>query len=594
MRIKSFKFLVLSVLLVLLLTGQGLGLLQAVEYQFQDACYQNGGLISPDIYVIGIDEKTLLQYGRWSDWGREKTAELVALLNEDPDTAPAVIALDIGFYASGDEKTDQALMDAVSKQDNIVTVSYATFGKQIESEQEGHFWVSDRVKTYEIPFEGLREHVSWGFSNVPLDSDGLVRHRIDHFEVNGKTEYSFASEIYRKYMGKLPEKELSYIPFSGYPYDYYGSETAGLSFCDVINGTIPKELFAGGIVLIGAYSEGMMDSYYTAVSHDTPMYGVEVHANILQALLDENLKKEPKQLTMLAITFTLFAAAFLTWFFRKLWLVSGASLILISGYWFVAVRAYEHGLVMPLLYPMAAVLLCYIFGIGCQYVQERLEKQHVEAVFGRYVSKEVVNEILKGGRDTLRLGGQKKDIAVLFVDIRGFTPLSEALEPEQVVAILNQYLEVTTNAVFENGGTVDKFIGDATMALFNAPLDQEDYVFRAVKTGLDMAAAGKALGEDLLKLCGKNVSFGIGINCGEAVIGNIGTSSRMEYTAIGNTVNTAARLESMAKSGEVLISPEVYERLKDRIEVECLGPYTLKGISEPMEIFRVTGLRHPE
>ncbi|MDD6073562.1 MAG: CHASE2 domain-containing protein, partial [Clostridium sp.] len=229
MRIKSFKFLVLSVLLVLLLTGQGLGLLQAVEYQFQDACYQNGGLISPDIYVIGIDEKTLLQYGRWSDWGREKTAELVALLNEDPDTAPAVIALDIGFYASGDEKTDQALMDAVSKQDNIVTVSYATFGKQIESEQEGHFWVSDRVKTYEIPFEGLREHVSWGFSNVPLDSDGLVRHRIDHFEVNGKTEYSFASEIYRKYMGKLPEKELSYIPFSGYPYDYYGSETAGLS-----------------------------------------------------------------------------------------------------------------------------------------------------------------------------------------------------------------------------------------------------------------------------------------------------------------------------------------------------------------------------
>ena len=132
------------------------------------------------------------------------------------------------------------------------------------------------------------------------------------------------------------------------------------------------------------------------------------------------------------------------------------------------------------------------------------------------------------------------------------------------------------------------------MALFNAPLDQDDYEFRAVNAGLDMAAAGKALEKDLLKLCGKTVSFGIGINCGEAVIGNIGTSSRMEYTAIGNTVNTAARLESMAKSGEVLISPEVYERLKDRIEVECLGPYTLKGISEPMEIFRVTGLRHPE
>lgn len=590
MRIKSFKFLILSVLLVLLLAGQWMGIFRSIEYQLQDARYQNGGLISPDIYVIGIDEKTLMQYGRWSDWGREKTAELVALLNEDADTAPAVIALDIGFYSPGDKETDQALIDAVSKQDNIVTVSYATFGKQIESEQEDIFQVSEHVKTYEIPFEGLREHVSWGFSNVPLDSDGLVRHRIDHFKVNGKTEYSFASEIYRKYMGKLPENELSYIPFSGYPYDYYGSETAGLSFCDVINGTIPKELFAGGIVLIGAYSEGMMDSYYTAVSHDTPMYGVEVHANILQALLDENLKTEPKQLTTLAITFTLFAAVFLTWFFRNMWLVSGVSLTLILGYWFFTHWAYEQGFVMPLLYPIAAVLICYIYRIGCQYIQELLEKKHVESVFGKYVSKAVVNEILKGGKDTLQLGGQKKDIAVLFVDIRGFTPLSEALNPEQVVTILNQYLEVTTKAVFDNGGTVDKFIGDATMALFNAPLDQDDYEFRAVKAGLEMAAAGKALEKDLLKLCGKTVSFGIGINCGEAVIGNIGTSSRMEYTAIGNTVNTAARLESRAKAGEVLISPEVYKRLRDRIEVESLGPCTLKGISEPMEIFRVTGI----
>ena len=192
MRIKSFKLFILGVLLVLLLAGQWMGIFRSIEYQLQDARYQKGGLISPDIYVIGIDEKTLIQYGRWSDWGREKTAELVALLNEDADTAPAVIALDIGFYAPGDKETDQALIDTVSRQDNIVTVSYATFGKQIESEQEDLFQVSEYVKTYEIPFEGLREHVSWGFSNVPLDSDGLVRHRIDHFEVNGKTEYSFA------------------------------------------------------------------------------------------------------------------------------------------------------------------------------------------------------------------------------------------------------------------------------------------------------------------------------------------------------------------------------------------------------------------
>ena len=595
MKKKSGNIIIVCVLAAALLAAQWLGLFRNMEYQFQDARYQTGGLVSPEIYVIGIDEETLMEYGLWSDWGREKTAELVALLNEDEDLAPAVIGLDIGFYSASDPVVDEALIEAASKIDNVVMTSYATFGKQVSASSDGSFQVTEEVQTYEIPFEGLREHVSWGFSNVPLDQDGLVRHSLGSFEVNGEPEYSLASEIYRKYMGELPSgvetgSSLSYIPFSGYPYDYYGSETAGLSFCDVLSGEIPKELFAGCIVLVGAYSTGMMDSYYTAISHDVPMHGVEVHANILQAFLEENIKTEPGQATVMAITLAMFAVTLLAWCFRKMWLATVISAAAVAGYWFVTGLAYENGYVMPILYPMAAAAACYISQIGWQYVNERLAKKHIESVFGRYVPESVVNGIVKGGEDALKLGGQKKDIAVLFVDIRGFTPLSEALDPEQVVAVLNQYLEITTKAVFDNGGTVDKFIGDATMALFNAPLDQDDYVFRAVKTGLDMAAGGRALEKELEKLAGKKVGFGIGINCGEAVIGNIGTAKRMEYTAIGNTVNTAARLESRAKAGEVLISPEVYERLKGRIQVESLGPCTLKGIAEPVEIFRVIGV----
>lgn len=583
-----------AILLTSLFTCQWFSVFQSLEYQLQDSHYQKGGLIDSDIFVIGIDEETLMEYGLWSDWGREKTAELIALLNEDEELAPAVIALDIGFYSESEEETDKKLLEAASKIDNIVTVSYATFGKTIVSDADDHFLVSEQVQTYEIPFEGLREHVSWGFSNMPLDSDGLVRHNLAELSIEGKMEYSFASEIYRKYMGNLPQKQVSYIPFSGYPYDYYGTETAGLSFCDVLSGEIPRELFAGGIVLVGAYSSGMMDSYYTAVSHDVPMYGVEVHANILQALLEENIKTELGPITSMAITGVLFLVVLMAGLVGKMWLTSVVTVVLAACYWLIAGWVYEYGYVMPLLYPMEAAVICYAAKIGWQYVNEKMEKKQVEALFGRYVSENVVDEILKGGEETLKLGGQKKEIAVLFVDIRGFTPLSEALAPEQVVKVLNRYLEITTKAIFDNGGTVDKFIGDATMALFNAPLNQEDYIFHAVKAGLDMAAAGKELEAEFEKLAGKKVGFGIGVNCGEAVIGNIGTAKRMDYTAIGSAVNTAARLESRAKAGEVLVSREIYEHLKDRIQAESLGPCSLKGISEPVEIFRVIGIDKAE
>lgn len=586
------KHLSLLVLAVFLLFFQGMGLFAGTEYRMQDFHYQKGGLVSPEIYVIGIDEETLMAYGTWPSWGREKLAELIRLLNQNEETAPAVIGFDIGFFGAYDEEDDRALADAASKLDNVVVTSYASFGKQVTEGTDGSFSVQESVVTYETPYEELSKWVSWGFSNVPLDEDGIVRHSLYQVPADGQTEYSFAAEVYRKYMGDLPEAVREgagsgYIPFSGMPYDYYGSASSGLSLCQVLEGEIPAELFAGSIVLVGPYSSGMMDAYYTAVSHNVPMYGVEVHANILQAFLDDNQKTELPRAAALVVTAVMLAAAAGSWAFHNIKLAVALNAALAGAWWLCSGRLYEQGYVLPLLYPLAAVALCFICQIGWQYVRERLAKKHVEAVFGRYVSSSVVNGIIKGGEEALKLGGQKKDIAVLFVDIRGFTPLSEALPPEKVVEILNRYLELTTEAVFANGGTVDKFIGDATMAVYNAPLDLDDYVYKAVKTGLDMAEAARKMEKELLEITDKKVGFGIGINCGEAVIGNIGTAKRMEYTAIGSTVNTASRLEGRAAAGEVLISSEVYERLKGRIEATSLGLCSLKGISGEVEIFRV-------
>lgn len=187
------------------------------------------------------------------------------------------------------------------------------------------------------------------------------------------------------------------------------------------------------------------------------------------------------------------------------------------------------------------------------------------------------------------LGGENRHIAVLFVDIRGFTPMSESLQPEQVVEILNEYLTLTTTSIFKNGGTLDKFIGDATMAVFNAPFDLDDYIYRAVCTALDIAAGSDELEKKLMQRFGKSVSFGIGVNCGPAVVGNIGCDFRMDYTAIGDTVNTAARLESNAKRGQILISSEVYEAVKDRIEATRIGVIPLKGKKDGALVYEVQG-----
>lgn len=579
----------------LILVLQGTGAFFGTDMRLKDYRYQKGGLIDPDIYVIGIDEETMIKYGAWQNFSRSGTARLLEQLNGDPDLAPAVIGLDVGFFGETDPEADQALAEAAALQDNVVTTSYATFGKSIEDDGGG-FSVKEQVVTYEQPYDALKENVSWGFSNVPLDPDGIVRHSMGRILVGEDTRYSFAAELYRKYMGDLPlqvsgQEPMSYIPFTGKPYDYYGSETAGLSFAAVADGEIPAELFAGAIVLVGPYSTGMMDSYYTAIDHAVPMYGVEVHANILQAMLEENRKTELPKAAGLAVTSALLLVMAGVSITGKMKTRVFAAAVLAAGYWIGSGAVYENGYVLPLLYPLAAIVVSLVFYVAESYVREHMAKKHLQQIFGKYVSGQVVSNILKEGEAALKLGGQKKDIAVLFVDIRGFTPLSESLPPEKVVEILNQYLELTTSAVFGNEGTVDKFIGDATMAIYNAPMNLDDYVYRAVKTGLDMVEGAKKLEKKLEQITDKKVGFGIGVNCGDAVIGNIGTSRRMDYTAIGNTVNTAARLESQAKAGEVLVSEEVYQRVKDRFIFEYLGERKLKGIAEEAKIYRAEGIK---
>lgn len=221
-----------------------------------------------------------------------------------------------------------------------------------------------------------------------------------------------------------------------------------------------------------------------------------------------------------------------------------------------------------------------------------LETEKVKEIFGKYVSSQIMDEILNSP-ESLELGGINRKLTILASDIRGFTKLSEMLTPQEMVAMLNDYFSVMTEIVNMNHGTVDKFIGDAMMVLFGAPLATDNDVFNSVRTALEMQDAIKIFEEKWREVRGTDWTFniGIGINTGEVVVGNIGSASRMEYTAIGDNVNVAFRLESIAPGGTVLITESVFSEIKDRVNVEKMPPVTVKGREQPVQVYKLLSLK---
>jgi adenylate cyclase len=217
------------------------------------------------------------------------------------------------------------------------------------------------------------------------------------------------------------------------------------------------------------------------------------------------------------------------------------------------------------------------------------EKEMIKRAFTRYVAREVVEEILKDP-ENLVLSGERRQVTVLFCDVRGFTPMSERLAPEEVVLLLNDFYTLMIETTFKYDGTLDKFLGDAVMAVFGAPMAHPDHSARAIRTALAMQEGIAGLNALRMRDGKEAISVGIGVSAGEAVAGTVGTEDRMEYTVIGDSVNLAARLESNAKPGQILISHRTYERVRDLVDARPLGRIRVKGKEEEVEVYEVLGL----
>ncbi len=589
------EFIEIIIVFLLVFFATAFNVFASFDYMMKDTFYQRPRGVDNNIKIIAIDEKTLEELGPIGTWSRQYYADLIGQLYTD-ETGPAVIGFDIifsGYFDGESGKTGElAFADACKKAGNVVVASQLVYSEKPE-------YVDGKTRIYPVdnlyePYAELLENVEVGYANVSQDSDGVVR-RVQFEEMYQGEKLSLFSkkifDLYSEKMGiyyqkaKTDQYGKALINYSGKPGDY-----EAISFIDVLDGKIDSKAFDGSIVLVGAYASGMQDDFRVPNGKSNQMYGVEIHANIIQSLMQNGFAVHANPF-LWGLIFGLFAAVLHRIFkHSKIWVANCMLIYIIVMDIVNGVCSNQNGTCISLIYLPLGAILSYIYCLALRYISEKRKKQKVLNAFKKYVAPEIVEEIAKKGDFTIRLGGENRDIAVLFVDIRGFTTMSEVLSPEEVVEILNHYLNLTTNAIFKNKGTLDKFVGDATMAVFNSPFDLDDYEYRAVCAAWDIVEGGKALEQELMEKYGRTIGFGVGVNCGPAVVGNIGCEFRMDFTAIGDTVNTAARLESNAKKGQVLISQAVYERVKDRVEVEQLGEIPLKGKSNSICVYAVTNV----
>ena len=567
------------------------------ELWLQDELYQQPESLPGDIVVIGITEDDLRELGPYYSWDRTVMASALEALAKDPSKRPAVVAVDALYAGTTDKEKDDRLVAAAS-QLNVIVASEAKIGRQ-------RYWGSSTVVeddfavlNYEEPFDNLKKVTGPGFINCMNDKDGILRHAQLYLEPEGskgKRVYSMAYETARSFALQngysIQEPPVNsrgqyFVSFSAEPGDFYD----GISLSKLIKGEIAPEFFDGKIVLIGPYAPGLQDSFITAIDRATMMYGVEYQANCIRCILDGKYKTEAPDYFQIGTLWIVCVAFFVFCNNRRLLftvpaLVVGEGLSIGISLWLYSLGYITHALWLPL-----GILILFVVSVAGNYIRAAIARQNVTKTFERYVAPNIVNEILKEGTDNLKLGGKLCNIAVLFVDIRGFTTMSERLSPEEVVYILNQYLSMTSACVERHQGTLDKFVGDATMAFWGAPIEDDDPVYHAALTALDIVKGADELSAKLKAEVNEELHVGVGVHYGPAVVGNMGSERRMDYTAIGDTVNTSARLEANAPGGTIYVSRAVVDALKGRMKYEPLEkPIKLKGKADGFEILKLLG-----
>jgi adenylate cyclase len=318
------------------------------------------------------------------------------------------------------------------------------------------------------------------------------------------------------------------------------------------------------------------------------MPGIHLHASIADSVLATRfIQPSPAASRIATVIITATAIGLLSAFLPFSAAAAAAAVIIGTWTWF-AVAAFKNGLWLNMVQPQVAGGIALFAGTAYQYFVEGVEKRKMKRLFGRYVSRDVYAQLV-AHPELAELGGKRREMTVLFSDIRGFTSVTERGDPEQLVAQLNEYFSKMVEIVFEHKGTVDKFVGDMVMALFGAPLDDPDHAEHAVQAAIHMVEELGRMNRSWKERGMAQLDIGVGINSGDMIAGNIGSSSIMSYTVIGDNVNLGSRLESLNKDYKtrIIMSDATRTRLTQAYETRPLGDVVVKGKSKPVAIFEI-------
>lgn len=556
---------------------------------------------SPNIVIAGIDDDTLETYGQWAEWPRSLHAQAIDNLSQ---AGAKVIGFDVVFTDSSPD--DGVLAEAMAKADNVILAAAGT------TTVSG----TDPVITYDellLPTAALEEATSdIGHANVVPDRDGTVR-RLPLIvkSSSGQTFPSFTlAVLHRLFSMSLPQEyQLQngaiYLLARDIPVDTsyqlrinFAADNATrtyVSYGAIISGDFDPSLVKNKIVLIGMAATGEPDAWAIPTSASkTP--GVYIHAAAMDTILTERFLIESSNIIMLMIMLLLVGiTAFVlprcgTWYWTDIAKGAGITVGLFIVYLLASFFVFDRGYILDLLYPLLLLPVIYVGSVIFMVVIEQSDKRFVKELFGRYISPQIAKEIVsQADAGKLDLAGEEREVTVLFADIRNFTQISEQLSPEATVKMLNRYLSLMVDAVIQNNGVVNKFGGDNIMAVWNAPQSQSEHVLLAVKAAWEAQQKVAELQQSDSKL--PQVQFGIGVNTGMALAGNVGSVGRTEYTVIGDSVNIASRICDSTPGGKVWISAETYNRTKGYLEAEELEPRSFKGKTTPIIVYQVTAWR---
>lgn len=598
--------------------------LQQLDYRLKDARFRMRGPVQPDpaVVVVAIDHKSIKEIGRWP-WSREVTARLIDSLAA---YGVKVTALDIVFSEPQSPRADAALAASIRRAGNVVLGYFFRDEQQtldpvallqLESAKVKLMRVEDGVETVplaeyaaadlNLPAFGAGA-LDAGFFNARPDGDGLYRRAILLLQFNGDIYPSLAMKALRHYSGgeimldvkrwgvdavqigavRIPAREDGVMSLN-----YYGpaGSFVTVSAVDVLKKRLPPGQLRNKLAFVGATEIGIFDIRPTPFDATQP--GVELHATMAANALQNRFLRHDGATQMLEwcclVVLPLLLClllAFAPGTFTGLGMFAATTGLFWIGNYLVFARGLQD---MTLIYPLLGIGVTYL---GCEawrnLVEERKGRQ-LKKAFSNYVSPDLVRQIERHP-DRLVLGGEQRELSILFSDIRGFTTLSEQLTPPELVTLLNEYLSPMTRIVLDEKGTLDKFIGDAVMALFNAPLDLPGHAEHACRAAVRMVEQLADLNTAFAARGMQTIDIGIGINTGPAVVGNMGADIRFDYTAIGDAVNLASRLEGLNKyyGTHILVSEDTRRQVSDgQFVFREVDLVRVKGKGKPVVLYEL-------